>query len=221
MGVVYFAAVCFGIPVGALIYFIYKRDGRVLLFLTGTGTFVVSQILVRIPLINLISYQGWFIQMNYTMPVLTALFYGVSAGVFEETGRYLGFRFICAGRNSWRDGVALGLGHGGIEAVWIGIQGITNIHAATQTGLAIGGFERMCTILIQTALSVLVVQAVRKKSLRYLWLAIAIHAAVDSPILFIPNVWAAEGYVLLWAILGGAYLLYGRKRSREKGDKLP
>lgn len=216
MGTIYFIAICFGIPVASMTYFIYKRDGRLRLFLTGIAAFGVSQLLLRIPLLNLVSYHGWFVQMKYTMPVVTALFYGVSAGLFEEVGRYLGYRFVCHGRNSWKDGVALGLGHGGIEAVWVGIQGIGNLSIASQAGLAVSGFERMCTILVQVALSVLVIQTFRKKSLRYLLFAIAVHAAIDSPILFMPNVWIAEGYVLLWAILSVGYLWYMRKESRRE-----
>src|SRR5690606_30347694 len=53
---------------------------------------------------------------------------GLSAGVFEEIGRYLAFRFPLRRDLSWQNGVAYGLGHGGIEAiVLVGITYINNI----------------------------------------------------------------------------------------------
>jgi uncharacterized membrane protein YhfC len=53
-------------------------------------------------------------------PVAFALYGCLAAGLFEETGRYLGMRYLV--RNSGNPGtaVAYGIGHGGIEAILIG-----------------------------------------------------------------------------------------------------
>ena len=44
-----------------------------------------------------------------------ALFLGFTAGLFEEVGRYLAFTTILKKRLDWKNAVAFGIGHGGIE----------------------------------------------------------------------------------------------------------
>jgi uncharacterized membrane protein YhfC len=53
--------------------------------------------------------------------LLAAGLLGLSAGVFEETARYLVLRFWRRDIRSWRLAVMYGAGHGGIEAVLVGI----------------------------------------------------------------------------------------------------
>lgn len=65
-------------------------------------------------------------------PYIYATYGGLAAGVFEEIGRYLGFTLLLKGYLAWRDGVAFGLGHGGLEAVLFGtLAGIQNLVFAT------------------------------------------------------------------------------------------
>jgi uncharacterized membrane protein YhfC len=49
-----------------------------------------------------------------------ALVAGLSAGVCEEIARYLVLRFWRQEDRSWVQGVAFGVGHGGVEAVFVG-----------------------------------------------------------------------------------------------------
>jgi uncharacterized membrane protein YhfC len=46
---------------------------------------------------------------------------GLSAGIFEETARYLVLRFWRKDVQSWRQVIMFGAGHGGIEAIIIGV----------------------------------------------------------------------------------------------------
>lgn len=48
---------------------------------------------------------------------------GLSAGVFEETARYLVLRFWRKEVQSWKQTIMFGAGHGGIEAVLLGLIG--------------------------------------------------------------------------------------------------
>lgn len=43
-----------------------------------------------------------------------------AAGIFEECGRFLAYTFMLKSYRRWEDGVAFGIGHGGIEAILIG-----------------------------------------------------------------------------------------------------
>ena len=61
-------------------------------------------------------------------PVAYIIFLGITAGVFEECGRYMGFKLTLKKHRRFGDGVAFALGHGGIEALLIaGISSLYNL----------------------------------------------------------------------------------------------
>ncbi|MBK8901601.1 MAG: YhfC family intramembrane metalloprotease [Anaerolineaceae bacterium] len=93
------------------------------LFGIGAVAFVLSQV-GHLPFNWLILQQlGWFSPTN--LP-LYALFLGLSAGTFEGVARYLTFRFWARDARSWRQGLMVGAGHGGIEAILLGVLGLIN-----------------------------------------------------------------------------------------------
>ena len=47
------------------------------------------------------------------------LYGGLMAGVFEETGRYVSFKWFLKKETRIQDGLSYGIGHGGIEAMLI------------------------------------------------------------------------------------------------------
>ncbi|GGE45326.1 membrane protein [Pullulanibacillus camelliae] len=49
-----------------------------------------------------------------------AIYGGLAAGVFEEIGRYIGFKWLLKGKSHLTDGLSYGIGHGGIESLLIG-----------------------------------------------------------------------------------------------------
>jgi len=53
-----------------------------------------------------------------------ALYGALAAGVFEESGRYLGLRFAVKPTGNPGTALAYGLGHGGAESILIGVFGI-------------------------------------------------------------------------------------------------
>lgn len=57
---------------------------------------------------------------------LYAVYGCLAAGIFEEGGRYLAFKFLLRKSRTWADGVSYGIGHGGAEAVLIGVLGTAN-----------------------------------------------------------------------------------------------
>ena len=56
---------------------------------------------------------------------LTMAAAGVRAGVFEETGRFLAFRFALKKNRTRENAVLYGIGHGGFESLYVGFQVIT------------------------------------------------------------------------------------------------
>ena len=132
---------------------------------------------------------------------LTGLYGGLMAGLFEETGRLIAFRFLLRRQPQPATALAYGAGHGGCEAVLItGLTMFTNLFlsrmppdrlpaevAEAVQGLADipatmflwAGFERVVAVAIHVSLSVLVFAAVRSGKLRLFLLAVLLHAAVD------------------------------------------
>ena len=48
---------------------------------------------------------------------INLLILSVTSGLFEETARYIVFRWLAKDARRWQDGVMFGAGHGGIEAI--------------------------------------------------------------------------------------------------------
>ncbi len=89
------------------------------LFGIGAATFVLSQV-GHIPF-NALVLGRWQVDTAVTLNLLAlAIFLGLSAGLFEEVARYLIYRTWARRARSWGQGLMLGAGHGGIEAIILG-----------------------------------------------------------------------------------------------------
>jgi len=119
--------ICLGLPIAAVIYCYKKWKISIAAVFTGAGIFVFFQLLTRIPLIGILSTFQWFRDFtNNAIPY--AFLLALSAGIFEEIGRFIGFRLFLRKKLEWKNGVAYGIGHGGIEAILlVGISYIGNI----------------------------------------------------------------------------------------------
>lgn len=214
---------CAGIPLTGAISFLFFRKGSFYTFVAGAGCFVLSQLLIRLPLLNTLSKEiDTFILLPYTNPLLYGAFLAVSAGIFEETGRWIFLKYLCRNHNTWMHGFAFGLGHGGIEAVWVSSLGIipaflNGTIAAAGPDVLLVGVERMCAMLFHIAMSILILHGVRKKQFRFCLLAILLHFGLDFPII-IPS------KIIIWSILGFsaivslAFIIYSYQIYKKKGD---
>ncbi len=177
-------------------------------FFIGAVTFILSQVF-HIPF-------NWVVQRTGVLPsdlsswgnlLVVATFLGLSAGVFEETARYLTYRYWAKDARSWSRGMMLGAGHGGIEAILLGglaavsvasliftvnseiamnaipadqrelVTGaLDEIVALPWYGLLLGAVERVFAIAAHLAMSVMVLQVFLRRSIRWLFAAIAYHA---------------------------------------------
>jgi len=117
--------ICFGLFFGFFLYLVIKKKRTVIPILVGAGVFLVFQLIIRIPLLGVASGMGWYQAMT-KHPWLYGGFLGLTAGIFEEMGRFTGMTLLMRKNRRWIDGVAFGVGHGGLEAV--AIVGLTNIN---------------------------------------------------------------------------------------------
>jgi uncharacterized membrane protein YhfC len=127
ISMVFSLLVIFLFPIGLAVWLRVRHRASLLAVLVGAVIFLVFQLLTRIPLLNALSGTEWYMRM-VAQPVLIALFLSFTAGLFEEVGRWLGFRYLLRGRWKIKDGVAYGVGHGGFEAIiLVGLTYINNI----------------------------------------------------------------------------------------------
>src|SRR5699024_12008722 len=78
-------------------------------------------------------------------PIVYVNYASLAAGVFEDIGRFIGFRFLLKKFRSWKDGIAYGIGHGGIESMLVvGMIASSNIVLAFLINFSI--FDFLCDI---------------------------------------------------------------------------
>ena len=128
------AAAGIGLPVLVLLVWKFKfcRGAKLFPAVVGAVTFVVfAQVLEGVP--KAIFFGGGTGVSQYVLTHAWAytLIGCLLAGVFEEVGRYLAFRFLLKRYTNRRDAVTYGIGHGGIEAILVlGLTAINNIAIA-------------------------------------------------------------------------------------------
>ncbi len=118
----------FAIPVLLLIYY-RKKGADILPFFVGCVVFVIFALILEALMHQLVLKMlpvGNTIMGN---TLLYALYGGLAAGVFEETGRFLAFKTVLKQKlGNDRNALMYGAGHGGVEAVLLlGFAYISNI----------------------------------------------------------------------------------------------
>ena len=122
--------VSFVLPLAVPVFLCVTRriSGRVVL--TGLSVFSIVQLFIRVPLINWLSTTQWYAQLSQNLWLL-GLLLALSAALLENWGRYAGARFCVRGSSSAGDGLADGLGYGGVEAfVVMGTNSLNNLTLA-------------------------------------------------------------------------------------------
>ena len=204
-------------PVGLTIYLTRKFKQGWRLFWIGAATFVFSQAL-HIPfnaLVGPVLNQFGFIALPLALQnLLMSVFLGLSAGIFEELSRYIMYRWWAKDARSWGSGLLVGTGHGGIEAIILGLLALygyiqmliargvdistlvtpdrvevakAQIQAywsAPWYGSLLGALERLFAIPIQLTCSILVLQAFTRKRFWWVGFAILFHALIDGIAVF-------------------------------------
>ena len=233
---------------------VWLRRGRRVLwmyFCVGILTFLGAQV-VHLPLNRLLEEIG-------LLPAgageggsiyVTALILGLTAGLTEELARATGYAIVRRARK-YEDGLMMGLGHGGIEAMITGVlvaagvsslwlfqeNGMLPIELSPEQSAALGRqldlvngspllailplIERTIALAIHTSLSVMVLMAFVRRNWLYVLAAIAVHTAFD----FVAVV-AVEKVESIWLVEGilalmVAPVVYWAWRQRRHADHEP
>ncbi|MBL4932421.1 YhfC family intramembrane metalloprotease [Clostridium paridis] len=114
------------LPIALVVYFYKKERISIKTVLIGAvAFFIATQVLeksVHIVVLTKITVTAEVLKN----PILYMLYGGLMAGIFEETARFIIFKFVLKNKKEWKDGLAYGLGHGGIEAILIAGLGFLN-----------------------------------------------------------------------------------------------
>lgn len=178
--------------------------------------------------------------------LLNAVVGGLAAGLCEESARLLGFKILKANVQNESGALTLGSGHAGIECLVVaGLPMLTtflsmlaykNIDLSTttidQTTLAqiaslwnaawyvplASAVERLISMMIQFALTFIVLQVFIRHSYIYFGAAILYHAIIDGAILAISSLPVSGltilGSELVAGVLSGVILWYLLKQGR-------
>lgn len=235
------AIIMIALPLALAPIFVRRLGVAWRLFAIGALTFLASQAL-HIPF-NLWALNPLLerLRSNGIQPALalvgSAVLVGLSAGVFEELSRYLVLRFALRHERGWGDMLMFGLGHGGIEAILLGMLALYSFFQAlalrqadlttlvppdqlqsTISGLTfyweapwhmalLGALERAMALCLHLGLTALVWKAVVQRSLAWVGLAILGHALANAITLIIFNLWGAYAAEGFLALAAGFGLL--------------
>ena len=130
------AVIGIAVPILLSWWMVRKYDVKVRTILIGAGVFVLFALVLE-TILHQVVLKGAI------GPTITgnvwyyALYGGLAAGIFEETGRFLAMKFLLKDEPSGaRTAVAYGIGHGGIEMLIIfGVSMISNLVIASMINL--------------------------------------------------------------------------------------
>lgn len=128
IGMVFTLLISLIVPIAACIVLVvkWKKKVRISSFFIGACTFILfAMILERLLHTVVFRLTGTLITGNIW---LYALYGGLAAGLFEETGRLLVMKYYMKDTLSPENAILYGVGHGGIEAMLlIGLTYINNL----------------------------------------------------------------------------------------------
>ena len=163
---------------------------KISLFLLGSICFIVSQPLIRIPILNYLQGTTKFILFYRLNPLLVGIIIAFSAGIFEEGFRFIFRSFISKPvKLGILEPIIFGLGHGLAEAFIILGPVIFRVPLSS---LYVGILERFLAIILHIGLTVIIWNGFQlNKKYRYLGIAILVHGLVNSliPILSFSQYW--------------------------------
>ena len=114
------------VPVVIALIWKFKKKEPITTILIGAGAFLLFVFILEKPIQNVLAFPtamglpdhglSLFLAAN---PVLLSLVAGLFPGVFEETGRLVAYKTLLKKRTQRETSISYGIGHGGIEVVFI------------------------------------------------------------------------------------------------------
>lgn len=232
--------ICTVLPFLAVIIYAAKNKGKGvwIAWLVGAAGFFVMQIVIRTPILSILSLSEGFVKFANDYYIVYVLVLAFTAALFEVVARFVG-AIILKKKQCYEVAVGAGLGHGGIEAIFlVGMTYVNNIlysiminsgtydvmvdstakmgvdvsslvqakSALIETSPAmflVAGYERILTMILHVAMTVLVFYFVnKKKSFVGILLCLLIHTVIDFVPAFMMSIASANiAYIVVYAFL--------------------
>lgn len=202
------------VPVAVLIIWRKKTQLNLSPALMGAAAFFIfAMVLEQIVHFLVIGLNENVSNFILSRPWLYAVYGGLTAGLFEETGRFLVFKTMMKNYTGRENAITYGIGHGGIECIlMLGMSMLSNLmlavvfnsmgadafiaqYAADQADSIVASiqaindidvlsallacFERVCAMVLQIELSILVFAAVQQNKFWLYPLAVLAHMGID------------------------------------------
>lgn len=180
------------------------------LFLLGMICFVLSQPCLRLPLLKLLNNNLWLNNFQSLYPLLYGFLIALSAGIFEEGGRFIFRDKFLKESNSKQDAIIFGLGHGLIEVIFVIVVSYSSLSLMTRSDIFLGIYERLLAVIFHIGMTVLIWLGFnRMEKYRYLILAIFLHGFFDYFII-LKNIFGFSNLILYgsWTLLCIVILIF-------------
>ncbi|WP_315117285.1 YhfC family intramembrane metalloprotease [uncultured Clostridium sp.] len=194
-----------GLPIIMGIYFYRKYKISLWSIVVGAFIFILFVMILERKMHNYLLLTNPSTSSFLENPWAYAIYGSLAAGIYEECGRFLAYITLLKRKRNWSDGVAFGIGHGGIEAVLIGgitaIQNLIlsininsgNINALNKYNITPNMIEMIKSNLINTPSYVFLVSGIER--------VFAILIQIGLSILVLQGVRNKKYIYLLYAIL--------------------
>lgn len=149
-------------PLLLAIWFCRKYKAPVTTVLLGALTFLIFQLILRIPLLRILQsyYPGTNPNLEGWNLVFYSFFMAFTAALFEEGGRVLVYKLFLKKKTDRINAIAFGIGHGGFEAIsLVGFTYINNLILMAVINLGIlnpandptGALSKAADLIINTS----------------------------------------------------------------------
>ncbi len=237
-----------GFPVGLAIYLYIKERISMKAVLIGALMFFLFQVILRIPALVYVQNQAWYQIFAIRNMMLTVIIIAFTAALFETIGRYVGLKYLLKNKLERKNGIAYGIGHGGIEAILlVGITYVINIvySILINTGVIsstlvpqlintspslflAAGIERVFAILFHIAAALLVTYGIMENKKIYIFYSFMLHFLLDGVLVILQvsgvSVWGVELWVVFIGLMSLLFIIQSKRMfsfpniGRDNGD---
>lgn len=191
------------------------------LFISGVLAFTISQIVLRVPLLNIIANSLKVYKFQIAFPLIYGFLVSLSAGIFEESARFI-FRFkLFNNHNTILEPIIFGLGHGLIEVVYVLILLVQNINLFNPSYLGLILYERLLAVIFHIGMTVIIWNGfLFNRKYRNLFTAILFHGLFNFLITLnkVYN-WGTTTLYGAWTIIILIIVIYVYKSRNIKGGE--
>lgn len=146
------------------------------LFLSGVLAFTISQIVLRVPLLNIIANNLAVYKFQITFPLVYGFLVSLSAGIFEESARFIFKSKFFNSYNNILEPITFGLGHGLIEVFFVFVLIMQSGNLFNIPYLELIVYERFLAVIFHIGMTVIIWNGfLHNRKYKNLFLAILFH----------------------------------------------